>query len=343
MRTAISHDDFPAVLALRRAAGDCGFLRSYYLPRFRHAGVELVVGAVFVHPSTPPGAALENALEQLAAVEAEVAVCGDAFALVTTAEELENARQRGQIALLLSLEGADPLGTTSVLLPMLHRLGIRLLGLTWNGRNAFADGCTESGGLTAAGRDLVRHAWDLGMAVDVSHLSDAGFREVLALGQGPVLASHSNCRSLCLHNRNLTDGQLTALGRRNGVVGLNQVSFLARRPHSRDGLDDLCAHLLHLWDRTGGRACLGLDFAREYGEAMSRRRSYWLRWDPSQEDVLDGWGSLAALENRLRERGFPPEALEAVFYGNLWNFLHRVLPSKPVPANGLRPAHGSIL
>lgn len=343
MRAAVSHDDFPAVLALRRAAGEYGYLRSYYLSRFRHAGAELVIGAVFVHPATPPGAALENALEQLAAVEAEVAACGDSFALVTTAEELEDARRRGQIALVLSLEGADPLGGTSVLLPILHRLGIRLLGLTWNGRNAFADGCQESGGLTAAGRDLVRHAWELGMAVDVSHLSDAGFREVLSLGQGPVLASHSNCRSLCPHPRNLTDDQLTALMRRNGVVGLNQVSFLARRPHSRDGLDDLCAHLLHIWDRTGGRACLGLDFAREYAEAMSRHRLYWLHWDPSQEDLLDGWGGLTALEERLRERGFPSEALEAVFYGNLWNFLHRVLPGGPVPSNGLRPDLVSIL
>ena len=343
MRVAVSHDDFPAVLALRRSAGDCGYLRSYYLPRFRHAGAELVIGAVFVHPSTPPGAALENALEQLAAVEAEVAVCGDAFALVTTSNELEDARRRGQIALVLSLEGADPLGGTSVLLPILHRLGIRLLGLTWNGRNAFADGCTESGGLTAAGRDLVRRAWELGMAIDVSHLSDAGFRELLSLGQGPVLASHSNCRSLCPHCRNLTDDQLTALGRRNGVVGLNQVSFLAQQPHSRDGLDDLCAHLLHLWDRTGGRACLGLDFAREYAESISRRRSYWLHWDPSQEDLLDGWGGLTALEDRLRERGFPPEALEAVFYGNLWNFLHGVLPGGPVASNKKHAAPVSIL
>ncbi|MGO5114126.1 dipeptidase [Candidatus Avoscillospira sp. LCP25S3_F1] len=333
MKVAVSHDDFPAVLALCRAAGTNGYLRSYYLPRFRHAGVELVIGAVFVHPSTPPGAALENALEQLAAVEAEVAASGGAFALVTTAAELEDARRRGQIALVLSLEGADPLGGTSVLLPILHRLGVRLLGLTWNGRNAFADGCDFSGGLTAAGRDLIYRVWDLGLAVDVSHLSDTGLQEVLSLGRGPVLASHSNCRTLCPHRRNLTDSQLTALGRRDGVVGLNQVSFLVRRQHTRDGLDDLCAHLLHIWDRTGGRACLGLDFAREYGEAVSRRRTYWLHWDPSQEDLLDGWGGLAALEDRLRERGFPPEALEAVFYTNLWNFLHRILPGGPVPSN----------
>lgn len=326
MKIAVSHDDFPAVLALRRADGQPGFLRSYYLPRFRHVGAELVVGAVFVHPSTPPGAALQNALEQIAAVWAEVAESGGAFALVTTAAELEQARQRQQIALVLSLEGAEPLGNTATLLPMLHRLGVRLLGLTWNGRNAFGDGCTLSGGLTAAGRQLVRAAWDLGMAVDVSHLSDEGFRDVLSLGDGPVLASHSNCRSLCPHRRNLTDGQLEALGRRSGVVGLNQVAFLARCPDSKDGLDDLCAHLLHTWETTGGRACLGLDFAREYDTSFPRRRDWWLRWDPSRDDLVDSWCGLTALARALTARGCPPDRLDAMFYDNLWQFLRRLFP-----------------
>lgn len=326
MSVAVAHDDFPAVLALQRSAGVTGHLRSYYLPRLRHAGAALVVGAVFVHPSIPPSAALENALAQIAAVEAEVSACSGDVALVTTAEELEAARDQGQIALILSLEGAEPLGQNASLLPVFYHLGIRLLGLTWNGRNHFADGCTLPGGLTAAGRDLVQAAWDLGLAVDVSHLSDAGLQEVLELGNGPVLASHSNSRALCPHPRNLTDAQLTALGRRGGVVGLNQVAFLARRSDSSDGMDDLCAHLLHIWDRTGGRACLGLDFAREYDAAFPRRRDYWLRWDPAREDLLDGWGGLAQLAERLRQRGFPPRELDAIFYRNLWEFLHAVLP-----------------
>lgn len=327
MKIAVSHDDFPAVLALRRADGQPGFLRSYYLPRFRHVGAELVVGAVFVHPSTPPGAALQNALEQIAAVWAEVAESGGAFALVTTAAELEQARQRQQIALVLSLEGAEPLGNTATLLPMLHRLGVRLLGLTWNGRNAFGDGCTLSGGLTAAGRQLVRAAWDLGMAVDVSHLSDAGFADVLALGDGPVLASHSNCRALSPHARNLTDGQLEALGRRGGVVGINQVAFLARTAHGSEAMDHLWAHIRHMQAVPGTEhICLGLDFAREYDAAFHRSRDWWLRWDPSREDLLDGWGSLPVLAQRLVQKGLSQVEIRQIFYENLWKYLHCHLP-----------------
>ena len=327
MKIAVSHDDFPAVLALRRADGQPGFLRSYYLPRFRHAGVELVVGAVFVHPSTPPGAALQNALEQIAAVWAEVAESGGAFAIATTAAELEQARRQGRIALVLSLEGAEPLGNTATLLPMFHRLGVRLLGLTWNGRNAFGDGCTLTGGLTEAGRQLVHAAWDLGMVVDVSHLSDAGFSEVLALGDGPVLASHSNCRSLCPHPRNLTDGQLEALGRRGGVVGINQVSFLARTAHARDAMGHLCAHIRHMKAVIGTEhLCLGLDFAREYDAAFHRARDWWLRWDPSREDLLDGWGDLPVLAQHLTRNGLSRVEIQQIFYENLWKYLHCHLP-----------------
>lgn len=323
MKIAVSHDDFPAVLALRRAAGQPGFLRTYYLPRFRHAGVELAVGAVFVHPSTPPGGALSAALEQIAAVWTEVEESSGAFSLVTTAAALEDARRRNQIALVLSLEGAEPLGNTAALLPVFHRLGVRLLGLTWNGRNAFADGCALSGGLTEAGRQLVRAVWDLGMAVDVSHLSDAGLEEVLAMGSGPVLASHSNCRVLCPHPRNLTDSQLEALGRRNAVVGLNQVDFLARTAHTGDAMGALCGQLCHMKSVLSAKhLCLGLDFAREYNEAFHRPRDYWLRWDPAQEDLLDGWGSLPFLARRLSLVGMADTEIQQIFYENLWNYLH---------------------
>lgn len=327
MKIAISHDDFPAVLALRRADGQPGFLRSYYLPRFRHAGVELVVGAVFVHPSTPLGAALQNALEQIAAVWAEVAESGGAFAIVTTAAELEQAQQQGRIALVLSMEGAEPLGSNADLLPVFHRLGVRLLGPTWNGRNAFGDGCALSGGLTAAGRQLVRAAWELGMAVDVSHLSDAGFSEVLALGDGPVLASHSNSRVLCPHPRNLTDTQLEALGRRGSVVGINQVAFLARTAHAGDVMGHLCAHLRHMQALLGTQhICLGLDFAREYNTAFHRSRDWWLRWDPSREDLLDSWGDLPVLAQYLTENGFSIVEIQQIFHENLWKYLHCHLP-----------------
>ena len=325
MRAAVAHADLPAALQLRRRAGARHTLRDRWLPELRAAGVGLVVGAVFVHPLFLPEGALRAALEQVDAVLEEAADCG--AAVVTTAAELDAAVAAERLALVLALEGAEPL-TSPALLGPFFRLGVRLLGLTWNGRNAYADGCSLDGGLTAAGRDLARAAWALGMALDVSHLSDAGFRELLALGDGPVLASHSNCRALCGHRRNVTDGQLAALGARGAVVGVNQVRFLARRPGSPGTLDDLCAHLLRTEAVAGrGTACLGLDLARGYDEAVPRPLDDWrARAAAEPEDILEGFGAIRRLEARLLAGGLPPADVDGIVGGNLTAFLRRALP-----------------
>ena len=177
---AVAHADLPAELDLRRRAGERQVLLRSYLPRFQTAGVGLVVGAVFVHPNFLPEMALSSALSQVEAVRAEIEDSGGAFALAETAADLDRAAAAGRIALVLSMEGAEPLGAAPELLAPFFRLGVRLLGLTWNGRNAFADGCAEEGGLTAAGRELAGLAWRLGMILDVSHLSDQSLADLLA-------------------------------------------------------------------------------------------------------------------------------------------------------------------
>lgn len=324
---AAAHADLPAELLLRHRAGERDVLLRSYLPRLRAAGVGLVIGAVFVHPSVLPEMALSSALGQVEAALEEIEASGGAFALVTTAEGLNRALAADRIAVVLSMEGAEPLGRTPELLRPFFRLGVRLLGLTWNGRNAFADGCAETGGLTAAGRELVALARRLGMILDVSHLNDRGLEELLALDRGPVLASHSNCRQLCDHPRNLTDAQLSALGRRGAVIGVNQVRFLCRRPGSPGTVEDLCAHILHTEAVAGpGSACLGLDFARDYTEALPKPKSFWDTWDPAEEDVLAGWEDLKALCPRMADMGLPQEQIAGILGENLVEFLKKHLP-----------------
>src|SRR5690606_30161839 len=110
------------------------------------------------------------------------------------------------------------------ILRIFYRLGVRAVGLTWNYRNELADGQAEAesgGGLTRAGRAVVREMERLGMLIDVSHLSDASFEQVLEVAEGPVFASHSNARRICRHPRNLTDEQIRAIAARGGVIGIN--------------------------------------------------------------------------------------------------------------------------
>ena len=144
-----------------------------------------------------------------------------------------------------------------------------------------------------------------------------------------MLASHSNCRRLCRHRRNLTDPQLAALGRRGAVIGVNQVRFLCRRDGSAGTVEDVIAHLRHTEAAAGpGSACLGLDFARDYTEAVPKPRAFWDDWDPAAEDILPGWEALPELGRRLADAGLPPDRVEGILGGNLLRFLQKHLPAE---------------
>lgn len=321
----VAHVDLPAELQLRRQYGEPGALIRDYLPRCRGAGIGVLIGAVFVHPAYLPDMALSMGLEQIAALLAEIEGSGGAFHLVQTARELDACLEEGRIAVLLSMEGCEPLGRSPSLLRVFHELGVRLLGLTWNNRTAAADGCGEQGGgLTRMGRELAETAWELGMALDVSHLNDEGFNGLLALGDGPVFASHSNCRELCPHPRNLTVHQLRQLAARGGVAGVNQIRFLVKEKDA--ALEDLLAHVLYMEKNAGpGMAGLGLDLARPYMEALPRPRALWNGWDPEEEDLLSDYDALIQLTAALLDAGADEETVKGVLGGNFLRFLRRTL------------------
>ncbi len=133
----------------------------------------------------------------------------------------------------MTVEGGEPLEGEIRILRVLYRLGVRGLGLTWNNRNELADGVGEDrtgGGLTSLGRQVVQEMNRLGMFVDVSHLSEPGFWNVMELCTAPVIASHSNCSAVWNHPRNLTDRQIKAIAEHGGVIGVNLVPDFVGHP-----------------------------------------------------------------------------------------------------------------
>jgi len=147
---------------------------------------------------------------------------------------------------VLSIEGGEALEGDLTMLQLFYRLGVRALGLTWNNRNALADGIREKnsqGGLTDFGISVVKEMNQLGMIIDVSHLAEAGFWDVLEISQEPVIASHSNCRDLHNHPRNLSDTQLKGLAQKGGIVGITLVNeFLGS---ASPGMEQVLDHLEH--------------------------------------------------------------------------------------------------
>lgn len=169
---------------------------------------------------------------------------------------LQQARQaaekhdkKGLFRLLCAIENAAAIGGDLQRLSLCADLGVKYITITWNGSNLWGNGCCTSceKGLTALGKQGVSQMNRLGIFPDVSHLNQAGFWDVLDSAEGAVLATHTACRALCDHQRNLTDEQITALAQSGGLIGLTLYP-----PHlGGDDFETAERHLVHLWEKAG--------------------------------------------------------------------------------------------
>ncbi|MGI6669376.1 MAG: dipeptidase [Acetivibrionales bacterium] len=186
----------------------------------------------------------------------------DKIAVCRNASDIDLALARGKVAALLSVEGGECLNGDLAILRQLFRLGVRSMLLTWNYRNLLADGAQEyyGSGLSAFGRKVVAEMERLGMIVDVSHLCEASFYDVLEISKKPVIASHSNAKAVCDNIRNLSDCQLASIKANGGVVGINFCpSFLNNTDNT--SVDDIIKHIEHICSVTGeDHIGIGSDF-----------------------------------------------------------------------------------
>lgn len=196
------------------------------LPRAREAGVKIQFFALFPELRYKTQRALHLVLDLLAYYWRIEKNYKDELQTITSQKDLEVCLQSSKIGAIIAVEGGEVLEGNLNVLQVLYKLGIRSMGLTWNHRNELADGVAEEGtggGLTRLGKEVVLEMNRLGMLVDVSHLAAKGFWDVLETSQKPVIASHSNCRALCNHPRNLQDRQIISLAEKGGVICLNFV------------------------------------------------------------------------------------------------------------------------
>lgn len=192
--------------------------------------------------------------------------------MVTTAAELRQSLEEGALAAVAHFEGAEAIDADLAALEVYYRAGLRSLGMVWSRANAFGYGVPfafpsspDTGpGLTALGRRLVQRCNELGIMIDLSHITERGFWDVAELSRAPLVATHSNAHAVCASPRNLTDEQLDAVRQSDGMVGLNfAVGFLdPEGGHDADlPLDVMVRHIDHLVDKLGiDRVGFGSDF-----------------------------------------------------------------------------------
>ncbi len=248
-----------------------------------------------------PEELFENAysyfLRQLRAHDARIVLC-------TNAQQAQTAFACGKSAAFLSIEGAEAISCDIAKLDKAQEMGVRMIALTWNHANALAGSCLTGEGLSEQGKNFVRRAQELGMIVDVSHLSERAFWDICEIAQKPIIASHSCCKALCNHPRNLTDEQCRAIFSLGGTVGINFYEpFLT---DGRANLDTVWAHAEHLLSLGGeGHIALGADF--DGCERLPRGIS-----------GVQDFGRLAA---HFLKKGCSEEQLQDMFFDSLWEVL----------------------
>ncbi len=213
--------------------------------------------------------------------------------------DLCTARKNGKIGAFLSVEGGEM--TLAYPLEKMYSDGVRMLTLTWNHKNHLGGTNVTGGGLTADGEAFVKSAQSMGIIIDVSHGSEELFWDVIKIAKKPVVASHSNSRTLCTHKRNLTDEQFKALIRVGGVAGINLYDVFVKDGGGSD-INDVCSHIEHFLS-LGGENNIAMGFDLDGCDVLPKGIS----------DISD----TPKIQNALYERGICESVINKMFWGNL--------------------------
>lgn len=248
-----------------------------------------------------------NAFERkMISLLSEITKNDDKIRQVFTAEDITSNMQNGRISAILTIEGPAGFDFDPALLEDLYKVGFRISTLGHNEKNPLTGSHMTGGGLTDQGREYVKEAQRLGMIVDVSHISDEGFWNIMDMTQAPVIASHSNSRSVCHVSRNLTDDMFLEICKTGGVAGINlYAEFLGTTPT----LDTVCDHIFHFMelDPSGKHIALGGDL--DGCDALPQG--------------FTGVESYPALANRLLERGLDQNTVYDIFWNNAMEVFKR--------------------
>jgi len=324
------HFDMPMDLYEKRDRANV--LATDYLPELEAGNIGVLGTAIYIEDRYLPEMGLRVALDQIARIYAEVAEC-TRFAICKSFQEILDARKDRKIALLITMEGVEPLGTDLDLLRVFYELGVRAIGLTHARRNAaggggiFAPTGSPRDGLTAFGRDVVRQCEALGVIVDLAHISPAGFEEIFAITTKPVIVSHTNPRHYYDIERNISDEQIKMIGERRGVIGVNSVLVSPRKEEAT--LDRFIDHIEHIADLIGiDGVGIGFDFFefiyRQWPESKRKEVAAKLTTPHFIPDLTNHAHS-RNLTRRLIERGFSEEQIEKFLRGNWMRILQELL------------------
>ena len=245
---------------------------------------------------------------ELAVIQKELQAHSDVITQAFSVADICANQEKGLMSAVLTLEGTAGINYDAARLEELHKTGFRVVSLGWNEQNPLTGSHVTGGGLTDQGREFALEAQRLGFLVDVSHISDEGFWDLMKITEGSIIATHSNSRSVWGESRNLTDDMFRAICETGGVAGFNMCAeFIGEQPT----LDTACDHILHFLelDPTGAHIALGGDL-------------------DGIDNMPQGFGgiqSFPAFAEALMSRGVDAQIVQNIFWNNALGVMDRAV------------------
>lgn len=219
-----SHCDTPTMMMRGRDIGIDNERGHVDLPKLKAGGVDASFFALYTSADMTPDASTRHALEMIGRIYDQIGANPDLAALAMTPDEALRNKAKGLVSIFIGMENGAPVQKSLSLLRVFHRLGVRYITLTHNADNEIADSAAQGKrwhGLSPFGREMVAEMNRLGMIIDVAHASDETFYDTLEYSRAPIVSTHSCCRALAHHRRNMSDGMLRALADKGGVIQIN--------------------------------------------------------------------------------------------------------------------------
>jgi membrane dipeptidase len=323
-----THLDLAGEIYNRYMAGEKEVIKNRYLDSFKKGGFNIVVSSLYVDDLFLPEMALRMTLGQISVLMEDIESCNGEVVLVKTKEQLINVIKENKIGIILSFEGLDAIGNDMRLLRVFYELGVRAAGLVWSRRNYVADGCSFSpveegqrGGLTKFGVNVVRKMEEMNMLIDVSHLNDEGFWDIMKFTNKPFIASHSNVRNICGRMRNLTDDQIKAIAERNGVIGVNAYTSIAGVKEGEDSIKKLADHIEYMVKLVGPKHVgYGFDLCNSFYDSELK-----FKFKVQNSDCLASHEEAILLTEEILKRGISEEDAKLIIGGNFLRIFSEIL------------------
>ncbi len=319
-----AHGDIWTDVTQKRMNGERNIIKKFHLDKYKEGKVDAGIFVIWIDPPFDKNPK-SRLLEILRNMSVEINDNRDIIKIVKSFKDFKIAKEENKFGAMIGLEGLSYIEEDDGTIDALYNFGARHASLTWNEENKLATGVkgNQDRGLTDLGKVIIKRMEKLGMLVDVSHANQKSFWDIASLATNPIIASHSNCKKLCDHPRNLTDEQIKEIKNLGGIIGINAFPDFIHKDKEKRNIENLASHIDYIVGLAGiEHVGFGFDFCDFLtGDTMASFA------EDSEETVkgLENVSKVPKLISILSQKGYSEKDIEKIKSGNFMRIIKEIV------------------